>query len=192
VPLSDAELLTKVGSIRVKDINGDGIINEAGDKDIINATPDWIGSLSTNFNYKGISLLLDFYTVQGIVRNNSFLYDFNDGGTNSGKLNGIKRDYWTPDGLGQEAPMPRTNYTDPFVRSMGIQDASYIRLRTISLGYTLPKIKWMGKENKTKIYIYGTATNYFTWTKYQSFSPESNPSSYPEPKMLTFGVNVSL
>jgi TonB-linked SusC/RagA family outer membrane protein len=192
VPLSDALLQTKVGSIRVKDINNDGIINEAGDKSIIDATPRWIGSLSTNFDYKGISLLLDFYAVQGVVRNNSFLYDYNDGGTNSGRLNGIKRDYWTPDGLGQEAPMPRTNYTDPFVRSMGIQDASYFRLRTISLGYTLPKMKWMGKENRTKINIYGTATNYFTWTKYQSFSPEGSPSSYPEPKLLTFGINVSL
>jgi TonB-linked SusC/RagA family outer membrane protein len=191
-PLNDAQLQSKVGSIRVKDVNNDGIINELGDRDIIDATPDWIGSFTTNFNYKGISLLLDFYTVQGIVRNNSFLYDYNDGGTNSGRLNGIKRDYWTPDGLGQEAPMPRTNFSDPYVRSMGIQDASYFRLRTISLGYTLPKMKWMGKENRTKINVYGTATNYFTWTKYQSFSPEGSPSSYPEPKNITFGINVSL
>lgn len=191
-PLPDSQLLAKVGSIRVKDVNGDGIINEAGDRDIIDATPDWIGSISTSFNYKGFNLLLDFYTVQGIVRNNTFLYDYNDGGTNSGRLNGIKRDYWTPTGFGQEAPMPRTNFTDPFARSMGIQDASYFRLRTLSLGYTLPKMKWYGKDNRTKINIYATATNYFTWTKYQSFSPESSPSSYPEPKLLTFGINVSL
>lgn len=190
--LPDAQLQAKVGSIRVKDVNGDGIINEAGDRDIIDATPDWIGSFSTNFNYKGFNLLLDFYTVQGIVRNNTYLYDYNDGGTNSGRLNGIKRDYWTPAGLGQEAPMPRTNYSDPYVRSMGIQDASYFRLRTLSLGYTLPKMKWYGKDNRTKINVYATATNYFTWTKYQSFSPESSPSSYPEPKTLTFGINVSL
>lgn len=191
-PLPDAQLQAKVGSIRVKDVNGDGIITEAGDRDIIDATPDWIGSFSTNFNYKGFNLLLDFYTVQGIVRNNTYLYDYNDGGTNSGRLNGIKRDYWTPTGLGQEAPMPRTNYSDPYVRSMGIQDASYFRLRTLSLGYTLPKMKWYGKDNRTKINVYATATNYFTWTKYQSFSPESSPSSYPEPKLVTFGINVSL
>lgn len=190
-PLSDPQLQSKVGAIRVRDINNDGVINE-GDKDIIKASPDWIGSLSTNFNYKGINLLLDFYTVQGVVRNNSYLYDYNDGGTYSGKLNGMKRDYWTPEGHGQEAPKPSLNYSDPYVRSMGIQDASYFRLRTISLGYTLPKMKWMGKEDNTKIKIYGTATNYFTWTKYQSFSPESSPSSYPEPKTLTFGINVSL
>ena len=57
-PLPDAQLLAKVGSIRVKDVNGDGIINEAGDRDIIDATPDWIGSISTNFNYKGFNLLI--------------------------------------------------------------------------------------------------------------------------------------
>lgn len=186
--LDDVLLQSKVGSIRVKDVNGDGIINEVGDRDIINAAPDWIGSLSTNFKYRGFDLLLDFYTVQGVVKSNSYLYDYNDGGTNSGRLNGIKRNYWTPEGLGQEAPMPRTNYTDPYVKSLGIQDASYFRLRTISLGYTLPKIK----DNRTKINIYGTLTNYFTWTKYQSFSPESSPSSYPEPKTITLGVNISL
>jgi hypothetical protein len=53
-------------------------------------------------------------------------------------------------------------------------------------------MKWYGKDNRTKINVYATATNYFTWTKYQSFSPESSPASYPEPKLLTFGINVSL
>jgi TonB-linked SusC/RagA family outer membrane protein len=190
VALTDPQLLAKVGSIRVIDTDGDGKITVA-DQQIVRASADWIGSLSTTFNYKGFNLLLDFYTVQGAVKNNSYLYDYNDGGTNGGKLNGIKRDYWTPTGLGQEAPLPKILNADQFVKSMGLQDASYIRLRTLSFGYTLPS-SMLAKSNFSKLNLYVSATNFLTWTKYQSFSPESSPSSYPEPKIITLGLNLSL
>ena len=126
-----------------------------------------------------------------MVKNNSYLYDYNDGGTNGGRLNGIKRNYWTPSGLGQEAPLPKILSTDQYVKSMGLQDASYIRLRTLSFGYTLPN-SMLAKSNISKLNLYVSATNFLTWTKYQSFSPESSPSSYPEPKTITLGLNVSL
>ena len=190
VALADPLLLGKVGSIRVVDTDGDGKITVA-DQQIFQASPDWIGSLNTTFNYKGFNVTLDFYTVQGAVKNNSFLYSFNDGGTNGGSLNGIKRNYWTPSGLGQEAPLPKILAADQFVKSMGLQDASYIRLRTLSFGYTLPNSK-LAKSNISKLNLYVSATNYLTWTKYQSFSPESSPSSYPEPRTITLGLNVSL
>ncbi len=190
VALTDDKLIQKVGSIRVVDTDGDGKITVA-DQQIFQASPDWIGSLSTTFNYKGFNLLLDFYTVQGVVKNNSYLYDYNDGGTNGGRLNGIKRNYWTPSGLGQEAPLPKILSTDQYVKSMGLQDASYIRLRTLSFGYTLPN-SMLAKSNISKLNLYVSATNFLTWTKYQSFSPESSPSSYPEPKTITLGLNVSL
>jgi hypothetical protein len=106
-------------------------------------------------------------------------------------LNGIKRNYWTPSGLGQEAPLPKILATDQYVRSMRLQDASYIRLRTLSVGYTLPN-SMLGKSNFSKLNLYVSATNFLTWTKYQSFSPESGPSSYPEPKIITLGLNLSL
>jgi TonB-linked SusC/RagA family outer membrane protein len=190
-PLTEAQLFSKVGSIRVSDLNGDGLITEA-DREIVKANPDWIASFNTTFNYKGFELMADFYAVQGVVKNNTFLYDFNDGGTNGGRLNGFKRDYWTPTGLGQEAPLPKILNADQFVRSMGLQDASYIRIRTLSLGYTLPSSMGLAKRNISKINLYVSATNYFTWTKYQSYGPENSPSSYPEPKTITVGLNVSL
>ena len=189
VPLSDALVAAKVGTVRVVDINGDKVINEL-DRQIIDSNAKWIGSLSTTLNYKGFELFLDFYTVQGVVKNNTYLYDYNYGGTYSGGLNGIKRDYWTPSGLGQEAPQPKLLTTDPYLKSLGLQDASYVRLRTISLGYTMPK-DWIDQIGLTKLNVFANASNYFTSTKYQSFSPESSPSSYPEPKMLTIGVNAS-
>lgn len=188
--LTDIQLLAKVGSIRVIDSDLDGKITVA-DQQIVQASPDWIGSLNTSFNYKGFNLMVDFYTVQGATRNNSILFDYNDGGTNTGSLNGIKRNYWTPSGLGQEAPLPKILATDQFVRSLRLQDASYIRLRTLSFGYTLPN-SMLGKSNISKLNLFVSATNFLTWTKYQSFSPESSPSSYPEAKVLTLGLNLSL
>jgi TonB-linked SusC/RagA family outer membrane protein len=177
------------GSIRVKDINGDGVIT-VDDKKIIDAAPKWIGSLSTTFNYKGLELFLDFYTVQGVTKNNSYLYDFNNGGSNFGRNNGIKVDYWTPQGLGQEAPLPNSA-ADTYLRALGLQDASYIRLRTASLGYTFPNNNWLSKNGIAKLNIYSSITNFFTWTKYKSFGPETSPSSYPEPKTVNMGINVS-
>ena len=178
------------GSIRVKDINGDGVIT-IDDKKIIDAAPKWIGSLSTTFNYKGIELFLDFYTVQGVTKNNSYLYDFNNGGSNFGRNNGIKVNYWTPGGLGQEAPLPNS-VADTYLRALGLQDASYIRLRTVSLGYTFRDNNWLSRNGIAKLNIYTSITNFFTWSKYKSFGPETSPSSYPEPKTVNMGINVSL
>ena len=186
---ASAQPTATVGSIRVKDINGDGVITTA-DKKIIDASPKWIGSFSTTFNYKGLELFLDFYTVQGVIKNNSFLYDYNNGGSNYGANNGIKVDYWTPSGQGQEAPLP-SGTPDTYLKSLGLQDASYIRLRTISLGYTFQKVDWMEKAGISKFNIYSSLGNFFTWTKYKAFGPETSPSSYPEPKTVNMGINVS-
>ncbi len=186
---NSAQQTATVGSIRVKDLNGDGVITTA-DKQIIDASPKWIGSFSSTFNYKGFELFLDFYTVQGVIKNNSFLYDYNNGGSNYGPNNGIKVDYWTPSGLGQEAPLP-SGSPDTYLKSLGLQDASYIRLRTISFGYTFQKSNWLEKAGISKFNIYSSLTNYFTWSKYKAFGPETSPSSYPEPKTLSLGINVS-
>jgi TonB-linked SusC/RagA family outer membrane protein len=186
---NSAQPLASIGSIRVKDLNGDGVITTA-DKKVIDASPKWIGSFSTTFNYKGVELFLDLYTVQGVIKNNSFLYDYNNGGSNYGPNNGIKVNYWTPDGLGQEAPLP-SGAPDTYLKSLGLQDASYIRLRTISLGYTFPKMDLLEKAGISKFNIYTSFSNCFTWTKYKSFGPETSPSSYPEPKTVNMGINVS-
>jgi TonB-linked SusC/RagA family outer membrane protein len=186
---NSAQPTATVGTIRVEDINGDGVITTA-DKKIIDASPKWIGSFSTTFNYKGLELFLDFYTVQGVIKNNSFLYDYNNGGSNYGANNGIKVDYWTPSGQGQEAPLP-SGTPDTYLKSLGLHDASYIRLRTISLGYTFQKVGWMGKAGISKFNIYSSLGNFFTWTKYKAFGPETSPSSYPEPKTFNMGINVS-
>lgn len=182
----------KAGTIRIKDVNGDGRITDA-DNVILDANPKWFGSVSTNLEYKNFELLADLYIVQDVWKQNPFLGNFNEGGTLQSYRNGIKVDYWTPENHSNTHPRP--NYgsgTGPaHTGLLTLSDASYVRLRTLSLGYNLPS----GILNKIKISsfkLYITANNLVTITKYKSYSPENNPNDFPDTKGFTFGLNIGL
>ncbi|MBP0905405.1 SusC/RagA family TonB-linked outer membrane protein [Mariniflexile gromovii] len=186
------------GDIRVKDVNNDGKITQ---EDIVytDPNPDWFGSLSSTVSYKGFDLLVDFYAVEGATRVNPFLTDFNNGGTLQSRVNGVKVPYYTPEN--PSTTYPRPSYTSPpqFLNSLGVKDASYIRLRTLSLGYTLPQSVFT-KLSIEEIKFYVTATNLWTKTDYIGYSPEVNirntfssaDTGYPDARSLTFGVKVNL
>lgn len=177
------------GDIRVKDINGDNKI-DANDRDIIYRDPKWFGSFGTSFKYKAFDLYLDFYTVQGSLRSNPYLYDFNSGGSLSGKNNGMRVNYWTPENPSNEFPRPRNSSSIQFFSSLGYQDNSYIQFRTATLGYTLPT-SLVNKIGVQRIRAYVNGSNIFNATDYSSYSPEVTAGSYPEPRTVLFGLNVS-
>ncbi len=176
------------GDIRVKDVVADNVIN-ADDQEIIDRAPKWTGSLSSTLKWKGIDFSLDFYTVQGAIRSNAYLYDPNSGGDLHGGLTGIKVNYWTLENPSNTAPRPR-DATILYFSSLSYQDASYIRLRNLSLGYSFPK-SLMRPLHVSNLRIYGTATNLWTQTKFLSYSPELGAGGYPEPKTFVVGLNVS-
>jgi TonB-linked SusC/RagA family outer membrane protein len=175
------------GDIRVIDKNHDGQITE-DDNFIINTAPNWFGSISTRLNYKGFDLMADIYVVAGAVKLNPYLSVYEDGGTLQGILNGIKVDYWTPEHHTKKYPRPQSA-TQSYLTSLAVQNASYVRLRTLTLGYTLP-ISIVQKINMQKLRVYITATNPITITKYKSWSPEVNPNSFPDAKAITFGLDI--
>ncbi|HMR17605.1 MAG TPA: hypothetical protein PKD13_14115, partial [Mariniflexile sp.] len=74
---------------------------------------------------------------------------------------------------------------------LGITDASYVRLRTLSLSYSLPQ-SLLGKLNMNAAKLYITGSNLFTITDYKSYSPENNAGDFPDTKSLTLGVNITL
>ncbi|MBX3239342.1 MAG: TonB-dependent receptor [Chitinophagaceae bacterium] len=180
----------KAGSIRIKDVNGDGRITDA-DNVIISQNPDWFGSVSTTLAYKNFELLADFYIVQGATKRNPYLGDFNQGGTLQSYRNGIKVNYWTPEN--PSTTHPRPNYASgqapPHTGLLTISDASYTRLRTLSLGYNVPP-SVLGRVKMSSLRVYITANNLVTVTNYKSYSPENNPNDFPDTKGFTFGVNV--
>jgi TonB-dependent starch-binding outer membrane protein SusC len=176
------------GDILVKDVDGNDTIN-AKDYVIMDQDPKWTGGLSSTLKYKGIDFSFDIYTVQGALKRNLYLYDYNSGGSLAGVLNGIKVDYWTLENQSTTAPRPR-DATIQYFSSLGYQDASYIRLRNISLGYSFPK-SIINNLKMTNLRIYGSATNLLTLTKFKSYSPEASAGAYPEPQTFTVGLNVS-
>ena len=178
------------GSIRLKDINGDGVISDA-DNVIVRTDPKWFASVSSNFNYKNFDLLADLFIVEGAMRSNPYLNSFNQGGTLQSVRNGIKVDYWTPEKPSNNYPRPNYSSAPANISALGLRDASYVRLRTLSLGYNLPAID-LNKIKISSVRIYATATNLFTITDYKSYSPENNPNDFPDTKSFTFGLNIGL
>ena len=177
------------GSVKVKDMNGDGKI-DADDRTPISKEPDFTLSLNTTLKWKGFDFYMDWYGVSGRKIQNAYLSDANSGGSLQGKLNGVKVNYWTPFNPSNEFPRPTHNSNVQYQSALAIQDASYIRLRTLQLGYTFPTA-WIKKIQLQRLRVYATATNLLTFTDFLSYSPELTPGAYPESRQYVFGINVS-
>ncbi len=179
----------KPGDIKILDYNGDGQIT-VDDRKVFNLMPDWYATFNTNIRYKNFDAQAEFYTVQGVSKSNPYLYGFNEGGSLNGKKNGIKVDYWTEQNPSNTAPRPQFTASVPYMGILALQDASYFRLRTATLGYSFSN-KVLSGIKASRARIYATATNIFTITDYKSYSPEKEPGGYPEPRTVILGLNVS-
>ncbi len=178
------------GAIKLKDVNGDGVINDY-DKVIVATDPKWFASVSTTVTYKSFDLLADLYKVEGTMKNNPYLSSSNQGGTLQSVRNGIKVNYWTPENPSNTFPRPNYSAAPPNVSVLGLRESSYVRLRTLSVGYNM-KSSLLDKTKLSSLRMYVTASNLFTITEYKSYSPENNPNEFPDTKSFTFGLNIGL
>jgi len=182
------------GDVRVADVSGpDGVPDgkiTPDDRIIIPRDPKWLGSFSSSFRFKGFELSADVYTVQGVTKSNQFLYEYNQGGRMDGVLNGVKRDYWTPEKPSNNYFRPHNvNYSE-YRDAVGYQDASYVRLKNVTLTYDLPQ-KWIKTVGLSMVRIYISGDNLITKTKFLSYSPESEVDDYPETRNYTLGLNIN-
>lgn len=177
------------GSVKLKDVNGDGKINE-NDRVVYKRDPDATLSLSTSLSWKGFDFYMDWYASIGGYILNPLMYDGEYGGDLRGRSNGMKVDYWTPYNSSNTHPRPTYGSEVPYMRTMAYQDASYLRLRTLQLGYTLPK-KVLSRIKVQNLRFYVTLTNLLTFTDVLSYSPEVTGNIYPEARQTVFGVNLS-
>jgi len=178
---------TRPGDIRVKDLNGDGLITEDGDRRFITDDPDWMGSINTRLKYKNFEFSMDVYTVQGVEKYNQFLGNQNYGGSLGLFSNGVKIDYWTPENPINNGYRPNYSVASEYRGTFAIRDASYIRIRNITMAYNLPES--VMKETKVRLYV--ALDNPWTKTDWIGYSPEGTASSYPETKNFTVGMNVN-
>jgi TonB-linked SusC/RagA family outer membrane protein len=182
---------SKPGTVKLLDVDGDTLLTPEGDRVIIEKDPKWIGSLSSSVSYKGLRLSAELYFVQGVTRLNPYLYNYNYGGLVA-VFNGVKLDYWTPENPSNSYPRVYLDNatTSQYKSAFAYQDASFIRLRTLTLSYNIPN-KWLANFKVSKLMVYATANNLITITDFQSYSPEVTPAGYPDNRSFIAGVNLS-
>lgn len=179
------------GDIKFVDTNGDGVIN-ADDRDYVgNPLPDITTGLTLGLHYKGFDLNLFFQGMFGneVYDLTRYIGDF----FNQSQYNKNTRilDAWRPDNT--STTIPRLTMDDPNnnIRpsSYYVQDASFVRLKNLKLGYSIPK-KVLDRINFSSIYFYAQVTNLFTITKYQGIDPEVGLQSYStDYRNLDIGVD---
>lgn len=182
------------GDLRFVDQNGDGKIDQTNDRTMIGkCTPDWTYGLHASVEWKGI----DFSMVwQGVAGNSVFDATMR---TDIPKMNRpawiLGR--WTGEGTSTE--IPRFTINDPnqnwsTISDFFIKDASYFRLKNVTLGYTLPA-KWTNAIFVKKLRVYATVENALTFTRYNGFDPEISgyvdKGIYPQARTYQFGLNLS-
>ena len=189
-----------LGRIRYKDLNGDGRITEEDQDWIYDPTPDFTWGLNINLQYKNWDLTMFWQGVQGVdvdCRGYKSQTDFwANSAINVPYLNkGVRLlDAWSPTNPDSNIPALTTSDTNNEGRlsSYYIEDGSYAKLRTIQLGYNMPK-QVVDKLRLDRIRLYASAQNLITIksSNFTGADPENPGFNYPIPLNLTFGVNVS-
>ena len=186
-----------LGRIRWKDLNNDGVINEKDQDWIYSPVPDFTWGLNIYVQYKDWDLTMFWQGVQGVdiisdLKKQTDLWS----GLNIGNLNkGVRLlDAWSPTNMGSNIPAVSTmdNNNEKRVSSYFVENGSYAKLRTIQLGYNVPK-SVVDKMHLSRLRLYLSAQNLLT-IKSKNFTgvdPENANFGYPIPLNVTFGLNLS-
>ena len=220
----------RAGDMKYRDVNGDGDIDYDHDRVITGkATPDFFGGLSSSFHWKGLELnLFCQYSIGGKVfaawkgagQEGTEHLGLSSGSVTADNGNkvtqyfNVSRDaalhYWK--GPGTSNSMPRATLSgmhtgwdvdyNILTSSRFLEDASYFKLKTITLAYNLPE-KWMQRVKLSGVKVFLSVDNAFTFTRYDGYDPEVSIASGPaaahygvdfgyQPTLRSFlaGVNV--
>ncbi|MEP6734056.1 MAG: TonB-dependent receptor [Chryseolinea sp.] len=201
------------GDIKYKDVNKDGFINRQDLTIIGHAVPNFIFGFNNRFSYKGFDLNFLITGTQGndLFNVNRIRLERPGEGTSTALL-----DRWTPDNQNTDVPAfisqstrkssfvgvpAKVSVTDTRV-SRWVEDASYVRLKNITLAYTFPGMT-TSKLGVKRLRTYVTAANLFTITKYTGYDPEVSSfnssdarlgvdfGSYPTSRSFIFGIDLS-
>ena len=187
---------TGPGDIKFRDVNGDGVITDADRTFIGNPYPNFTFGITNTLSYKGFDLSFfiqgqqgnDVYNLNRVLTENALYSSF------SGTTNVLNR--WT--GPGTSTDVPRAIQGDPNINSRVsthyIEDGSYVRLKNLTFGYTLPA-SLLGRISSNQIRVYFTGYNLLTLTHYTGFDPEVSVSGidqgvYPQVRTLIGGINI--
>jgi TonB-linked SusC/RagA family outer membrane protein len=181
------------GSVRVVDQNGDGVISSSTGKDdrVVLGTqlPNYTIGMTNKLNYKNFDLSFLLYYRNGTLYNNNLLTGTMGDYTNT-RYNHIVIDYWTRNNPINTWYGP--GVSQPYKSAIQYEDASFLRVGDITMGYTVPKLK-LDKMGIERMRVYFQITNPFVFTKYHGMDPEFNSTTAGDDlptAIYTFGVNI--
>jgi TonB-linked SusC/RagA family outer membrane protein len=184
------------GDVRFVDVDGNGVINDDDRTDIGNGMPKWSFGINFNASWKNFDISMMW---QGTAGNDVFDATRRTDITYS-NLPSWMLDRWTGAGTSNKIPRFVLGDSKNWVSSdLYVHDGSYLRLKNIQLGYTLPE-KLTQKMMISSLRFFVAAENLFTFTKYQGFDPEISSSAtslgvdygvYPQARSWTVGVNLA-
>lgn len=189
------------GDPKYEDVNGDGVINDS-DRTVIGiGQPLHTGGWNNTFNFYGIdlSIFMNWSYGNDLLNANRLVFEYYDGT----QLNqfGAMRNAWSLE-RNPDSDIPRSGASGmEFYSSRVVEDGSFLRIKTVTLGYTFPS-KWLRKMKIQSLRVYLTAENLFTFTNYSGPDPEVSTrnsvltpgfdwSAYPRARSLTGGVSFS-
>jgi TonB-linked SusC/RagA family outer membrane protein len=206
-PLTFKGVSFNVGDPAWKDMNGDYTIDDRDKVMQGHSMPVYTGSFDNNFRYGGFNLSFSFYFAGGMDVLNSkaaVRYDFinHDGQSNIASVKDIT--YWQKSTDMKTYPLYNPwSAVIPYRadQDLFLEDASFIKLRTVSLGYDFAGTKWLHKlaPGISRCYVYATGNNLLTFTGYTGGDPElayyngyDNGYTIPIPKTYTIGLKLDL
>lgn len=189
------------GMVKYKDIDGDGKITTADRTVMGNGVPDFYGGITNSFSYKGFDLnfMLQF-NYGNDVYNATRMYSTQSKLKRTNKMAEVAN-RWTPTNANNEVPSAN-GYKTNAIYSRFIEDGSFLRLKNLTLGYTLPQ-NITRKFYVKNLRVYLSAQNLFVITGYEGYDPEvsmraQNPmtpsfdwGAYPKSKIYTFGLDLT-
>ena len=189
------------GDFRYKDLNNDGTIDENDKTYIGNPFPDLMMGINLNASWKNFDFLAQFYGTFGndIYNLNKDRYFGTDG---QNVIAGTYEKAWRPDNTNTDVPRlsvndANGNHNKP--STFFVENGSYMRLKLLQIGYTLPK-NVLGPKMTARISL--SAQNLFTITGYSGMDPETAAmgsvteagidwTGYPNPRTFLLGVNLN-
>ena len=195
----------KPGDVKYKDLNNDGVIDEKDRSHVGSSIPKQTLGLNLQGNYKNWDLSIFFQGAFGHDIYNQMATETEGFFRGFSVSKDMYDNYWRGEGTSNEYPRPSwsAKSNNVIASTRFLEDASYLRLKNIQLGYTFPiKSKYI-----SSLRAFGSATNLFTFTGYSGLDPEMTVSSnstgegdmangidwgtYPVSKSFTLGVNIT-
>lgn len=195
--------LAEAGDVKFVDTNNDGKIDDDDRVKLGSAMPDFSYGFSAFLEYKNIDLKIFFQGLYGNETVNSLLI-FNENPQGITNSLATRMDRWTPDNPDSNEPRMTSQNANDNSRFSDryVEDGSYLRLRNIQLGYTIPGSAF-GNLGVSNIRVYVSADNLLTFTNYKGYEPEvgdlySSPfywgvdlATYPQSSTILGGININ-